>query len=94
MKIDIEAVQKLIEDDFRGNESWFAEELGINRSYLNEIINKRKSASSNKLCLLIIKWCEKTGRDYRKYIIFLNDNVQKNEQKMMRHGTKKQGLAI
>lgn len=81
METNIAALQELIKNDFRGNKSWFAEEIGIDRSYLNEILNKRKSASSNKLCLSIIKWCAKTKRDYRKYIIFFERNVQKNEQK-------------
>ncbi len=80
MEANIEALEKLIESDFRGNESWFAEELGINRSYLNGIINRRKSARSDKLCLLIIKWCEKTGKDYKNYITFLNNSVQKSKQ--------------
>ena len=51
METNIAALQELIKNDFRGNKSWFAEEIGIDRSYLNEILNKRKSASSNKLCL-------------------------------------------
>lgn len=80
METDIVALQELIKNDFRGNKSWFAEEIGIDKSYLNEILNKRKSASSNKLCLSIIKWCVKTRRDYRNYIIFLEESVQKNEQ--------------
>ena len=80
MEINIEAIKKLIKDKYRDNQSWFASDIGINISYLNEIINKRKSAKSNKLCLAIIKWCEKNKENHKKYIIFLNQFVQKNKQ--------------
>lgn len=72
MEAKIEAISKLIGDRYRGNQSWFASDIGINISYLNEIINKRKSAKSNKLCTAIIKWCVKHNEDYKKYIIFLD----------------------
>jgi hypothetical protein len=71
MEAKIEELRQLIQEEYRGNQSWFAEDIGINASYLSEIINKRKSAKSNKLCLAIIKWCEKKKRDYKRYI-FLN----------------------
>lgn len=71
MEAKIELIEKLIKERYRGNQSWFASDIGINVSYLNEIMNKRKSAKSNKLCLAIIKWCEKNKEDYKKYIIFL-----------------------
>jgi hypothetical protein len=68
MEAKIEELRQLIQKEYRGNQSWFAEDIGINASYLSEIINKRKSAKSNKLCLAIIKWCEKKKRDYKRYI--------------------------
>lgn len=70
MEANIEEIKQLIQEEYRGNQTWFAEEIGINGSYMNEIINKRKSAKSNKLCLAIIKWCEAKKRDYKRYIFF------------------------
>lgn len=81
MEANIIQIKELIVEEYRGNQSWFATDIGINVSYLNEILNKKKSAKSNKLCIAIIKFCEKTKRNYKKYIIFLKENVQKNEQK-------------
>jgi len=81
MEVNIEAINRLIEEEYRRNQSWFASDIGINISYLNEILNRRKSAKSNKLCLAIIKYCENKKKNYKKYIIFLNSNVQENEQK-------------
>ena len=72
MEVNIRAINELIQKEYRGNQSWFASDININVSYLNEIINKRKSAKSNKLCLAIIKWCEKNKVNYKKYIIFLD----------------------
>lgn len=71
MEANINAIKDLIKNDYRDNQSWFAEDIGIHVSYLNEILNLKKSAKSNKLCLAIIKFCEKTKRNYKNYIIFL-----------------------
>lgn len=81
MEVNIEAISELIKEEYRGNQSWFASDIEINISYLNGILNKKKSAQSNKMCLAIIKYCEKKKKDYKKYIIFLDSNVQKNKQK-------------
>lgn len=70
MEADIDKLEQLIKKEFRGNKTWFSEVIGINKSYFNEIMNKRKSAKSTKLCSAIIKWCENTKRDYKEYIFF------------------------
>ncbi len=70
MQVNIEELKQLIQEEYRGNQTWFAEDIGINSSYMNEILNMKKSSQSNKLCLAIIKWCEKKKRNYRKYIFF------------------------
>lgn len=72
MEANIEAINKLIQEEYRGNQSWFATDIGINISYLNEILNKRKSPQSNKLCLAIIRYCEKKRKNYKNFVIFLN----------------------
>lgn len=70
MEVNVESVKLLIEDEFRGNESWFAEEIGVNRSYLNLVLNKKKSARSFKICLALITFCKKEKKDCGKYINF------------------------
>ncbi|MBP3464085.1 MAG: hypothetical protein J6K45_06370 [Clostridia bacterium] len=72
MEVDINAVNELIQEEYRGNQTWFSEEIGINVSYFNEILNGKKSPKSNKLCTAMIKFCEKTKRNYKKYIIFFD----------------------
>ena len=71
MEANIIEIKNLIREEYRDNQSWFATDIGINVSYLNEILNEKKSAKSNKLCMAIIRFCEKSKRNYKKYIIFL-----------------------
>lgn len=71
MEANIIEIKNLIREEYRDNQSWFAADIGINVSYLNEILNEKKSAKSNKLCMAIIRFCEKSKRNYKKYIIFL-----------------------
>ena len=70
MEANIETINSLIQEEYRGNQSWFASDIGINVSYLNEILNRRKSSKSNKLCLALIKYCEKKKKNFKEYIIF------------------------
>lgn len=72
MEANVNSINQLIQKEYRGNQSWFANDIGINVSYLNEILNKRKSSRSNKLCLALIAYCERRKKDYKKYIIFLD----------------------
>ena len=70
MEAKIELIEKLIKERYRGNQSWFASDIGINVSYLNEIMNKRKSAKSNKLCLAIIKCVKRTKKIIKNILFF------------------------
>lgn len=72
MEVNINKIKELIQKEYRDNQTWFADDIGINNSYLNEILNNRKSPKSNKLCLAIIKYCENRKKDYKQYIIFLD----------------------
>lgn len=72
IEVDIKKINNLICNEYRGNQSWFAEDIGINISYLNEILNMKKSPKSNKFCIAIIKYCEKKKKNYKDYIIFLD----------------------
>lgn len=72
MEVNIERVKQLIEEEYRGNQTWFADDIGINISYFNEIINNKKSSQSSKLCLALIKYCEKKKKNYKEYLIFLD----------------------
>lgn len=72
MEANIDEIKTIIKNKYRNNQSWFASDIGVNISFLNEILNKKKSPKSNKLCLAIIRWCEKNKLDYKRYIVFLD----------------------
>lgn len=68
MKINIVAVNELIKKDFRNNKTWFAEVIGINKSYLSQILNGKVNTSSFKACNAIIDYCKDNKLDYNQYI--------------------------
>lgn len=68
MNINIQNVNELINKNFRNNKSFFADEIGVNRSYLSDILNGNGKENSPKVCNGIIKYCKKNNMDYKKYI--------------------------
>lgn len=70
MTINIEAVNELIKSNFRNNKSYFADEIGINRSYLTDILNGNIKENTPKVCAAIINFCKNRKMDYNMYIFF------------------------
>jgi hypothetical protein len=68
MRVNIEAVKKLIEERFRGNTSWFAEEIGMDATYVSTILNNPKKSTSDKFCNSLIKYCELHNLNFKEYI--------------------------
>lgn len=68
MSINIEAVKELIRSKFRNNKSWFAEEIGVEKSYLYSILKGKKSNRSQKAITGIISYCKRNGLTYTEYI--------------------------
>lgn len=69
MKVNVINLNRLIEEKFRGNQTFFAETVKIDRSYLNQILNNRASNNSPKVCNAIIKFCEDNNLNYKDFII-------------------------
>lgn len=68
MRINIPSLIKLIDEKYRGNQTYFAEEAKIDRSYLNQILNGKVSNNSSKICNKIIRYCERNNLNYKDYI--------------------------
>ncbi len=68
MRINISNLSNLIDERFRGNQTFFAEVAKINRCYLNLILHNKASANSSKVCNAIIRYCETNNLDYKDYI--------------------------
>ena len=70
MEVNITKVEELIQAKFRGNQTFFAETIGVDRSYLNQILLGKQKASSPKLCRAIIKYCINNKLKKENYIFF------------------------
>lgn len=71
MEINIEELEKLLKDKFKGNQSLFAEKTGIERSHVNKVFKNKGKGAGAIFCGAIIKYCNNNKMDYKKYI-FLN----------------------
>ena len=71
MEVNIIKIEELIQEKFRGNQTFFAETIGIDRSYLNQILSRKRKASSPKLCRAIIKYCINNKLKKENYIFFM-----------------------
>lgn len=68
MRVNVDSVNQLINTKFRGNQTFFAETIQIDRCYLNQILNKKANAASSKVCNAIIKFCENNNLNYKDFI--------------------------
>lgn len=71
MKVNVIAVQALINERFRGNQTWFAEEINVAPAYVSRVLNNKVEGNSDKVCNGIIRYCELHNLDFRKYIILV-----------------------
>ena len=70
MIVNIEAVDILIKNEFNDNKAYFADEIGVSRSLLSNILCKKIKNNSPKVCNSIIVFCNRKNIDVSKFIIF------------------------
>lgn len=68
MKINIEALMRLLKDRFEGNQAKMARVLGISRYQLNIIFNNNGKCAGKKIIGSIIKYCDTNELDFHEYI--------------------------
>ncbi len=73
MRVNTSNLNDLIEDKFRGNITFFAETIGVDRGYLCQILKGTKKNSSPKVCNSVIAYCDAANLDYKDYIFFTID---------------------
>lgn len=71
MEVNIEALEELLEKKFNGNQTAFAENLGLERTHVNKVFKNKGKGAGAIFCGAIIKYCNNNRLDYQKYI-FLN----------------------
>lgn len=70
MKVKVKELNEHIEKCFRNNKSAFAEEIGIDRSYLSRNLSNLDYIESPKLCNKILEYCKKKDLNSEKFIFF------------------------
>ncbi|WP_459195680.1 hypothetical protein [Wukongibacter baidiensis] len=74
MKPNVNEIQKLVDNVFRGNKAAFAKAIGTDRSHVSHILNTGTGAGAQFFGGLI-SFCEKNELDFRKFI-FLPESVK------------------
>lgn len=68
MEVNIEALKQLLKEKFNGNQTAFAESMGIERTHVNKVFRNNGKGAGALFCGAIIKYCNKNNLDYEKYI--------------------------
>lgn len=80
VKVNITALQELLQDKFRGNQTAFSYILGIDRTHFNKILRNNGSGAGIKFCEAIMKYCTDNAMDYQKFILFENNKNKKGRK--------------
>lgn len=70
MEVNIVELEKLLTDKFGGNQTDFAETMGLERTHVNKVFRNKGKGAGALFCGAIIKYCSSMNLDYRKYIFF------------------------
>ncbi len=71
MKVNIETLQQLLDEKFKGNQTAFAETMGLERTHVNKVFKNKGKGAGSMFCGAIIKYCNNNKLNYQEYI-FLN----------------------
>lgn len=67
-RFDVDALNTLVAEKFRGNKTWFAETIGVDPSYVNQVLNKKAINHSPKMLKGFFSYCQKNNINPNKYI--------------------------
>lgn len=68
MEVNMEELEKLLEEKFNGNQTAFAEATGLERTHVNKVFKNKGKGAGAIFCGAIIKYCNNNNLDYQKYI--------------------------
>lgn len=64
-------IKKFVYEKYRNNLSWFAEEIGVDRSYLALALNDEDNTKRySSIIVSILAFCKIKKLDYTKFIFF------------------------
>lgn len=68
MEVNMVALKELLNNTFGGNQTMFAENLGIERSHVNKVLKNNGKGAGADFCGAVIKYCNENGLNYQDYI--------------------------
>lgn len=68
MKLNVEMVNKLIENKFDNNQTKFANAINADRTHLNRVLRNNGYGAGAIICGGIIKYCDENKLNYKDYI--------------------------
>lgn len=74
MIANLEKIRELFEQEFDGNKTLCALELGISRSHVTSIINRGKGAGASFFGALYV-YCKNKNLNFEDYVILPNINI-------------------
>lgn len=77
MEVNIKELKNLLKERFNNNQTLFAQELGVDRTHVNKVFKNNGKGAGAMFCGAIINYCNNNDLDYKEYIIFLEQNVNK-----------------
>jgi len=70
MIVNMKALLRLLEENFKGNQSEMARVFGVQRTHLNKVLRSNGKGAGTTICGAIIKYCNKNNLDVNDYIFF------------------------
>lgn len=67
MRLNKEALNKVLYEEYGGNYSRFSRELRLDVAYVYKVLVKDKNCGT-KFFSSVMKWCNDNGRDFNNYI--------------------------
>ena len=67
MRLNKEALNKVLYDEYEGNYSRFSRELGLDVAYVYRVLVKDRNCGT-KFFSNVMKWCNEKGRDFNEFI--------------------------
>lgn len=88
MEVNMEAVKKLLEEQFNNNQTLFAQSLGLERTHVNKILKNNGKGAGALFYGALINFCNENKLNYKDYI-FLSQSVNKFTKNKTNHDLNK-----
>ena len=77
MEINIIELEKLLKERFGGNQTDFAETMGLERTHVNKVFKSKGKGAGAVFCGAVIKYCNINNLNYQNYIFLMREYIHK-----------------